>query len=81
MNHPCRMVRGISTGADGRHSHLALLLAAVALSALPPLATAQQAGSELDPYTITQLQSLLAERLGFLVLGAAFLVIGLAVGG
>lgn len=33
----------------------------------------------LDPETLTQLQSLLTERLGFLVLGAAFLAIGLAV--
>jgi len=33
----------------------------------------------LDPDTITQLQSLLAERLGFLALGAAFIAIGLVV--
>ncbi len=81
MNRLCRMVRGIWTDAASLHSHLALLLAAVAvvLSALPPLATAQQAGPVLDPDTITQLQSLLMERLGFLVLGAAFLAIGLAV--
>jgi sigma-B regulation protein RsbU (phosphoserine phosphatase) len=83
MNHPCRMVRGISKGFIDLHSHLPLLFAAgavaVLLFALPPMATAQLAGPELDPGTITQLQSLLVDRLGFLVLGAAFLAIGLAV--
>ncbi len=67
MNHSCRMVRGITTRV------------AVAMFTLPALASAQQAGPTLDSDTITQLQSLLTERLGFLVLGAAFLAIGLAV--
>lgn len=61
------MVRGIITRA------------AVVMFALPALASAQQTGTVLGSDTITQLQSLLMERLGFLVLGAAFLAIGLAV--
>ncbi len=74
-----RLCRENSTAAADHLSHFALLLAAivVAASAMPPLATAQQTGPGLVPFT--PLQSLLVERLGFLVLGAAFLAIGLTV--
>ena len=81
MNRPCHMVQGISTGATSLHSHLALLLAVVAVAqfALPCLASAQEAGPVLGSDAITQLQSLLVDGLGFLVLGAAFIAIGLSV--
>jgi sigma-B regulation protein RsbU (phosphoserine phosphatase) len=58
---------------------LLLVAVAVAMPVLPSLVTAQQAGLTLGPDTITQLQSLLSDRLGFLLLGAAFLAIGFAV--
>jgi sigma-B regulation protein RsbU (phosphoserine phosphatase) len=81
MNHLRRVEGECSAGAHRLPSQFALFLlgVAVALLVLPSLVAAQQSGPAPDPDTITQLRSLLSDRLGFLILGAAFLAIGIAV--
>lgn len=80
MNHLRRVVGECSAGAHRLPSQFALLLfgVAVALLVLPSLVLAQQTEPAPGPDTATQLRSLLSDRLGFLVLGAAFLAIGIA---
>jgi sigma-B regulation protein RsbU (phosphoserine phosphatase) len=78
MNRHCHTGQKIAMGVVSCYWYLALLLTAAAAmqSVFPSLAFAQLGGSELGPGTVTQLQSLLSDRLGFLVLGASFLAIG-----
>ncbi len=80
MNHLRRVNGECSAGAQQLSSQFALFLlgVAMALFVLPSLAAAQQIGPAPDPDTVSQLHSLLSDRLGFLVLGAAFLAIGIA---
>jgi len=75
------MVRRISTGAAGIHAQFALVLASIVivLFTLPSIAAVQQSGAALDAEMVVELQTLLTNRLGFLVLGAAFVAIGLSI--
>ncbi len=82
MNQPDGIPQANLFAATSHRMHLVFHLVAVAVmvSASPLLALAQSvSGESVAPATAAQIQSLLLDRVGFLVLGAIFLAIGVIV--